>query len=374
MINKYIDIQRTSYLQNIKNTFGGIVFGIILFICSFILLWWNEGNAVRLSQKENFITENITILSSTTADRNNDERLIMVKGTVFTDETLSDATLSVNNALNLKRIVEMYQWIENESTQTKNNLGGSTTQTTTYSYEKKWSSQEHNSNNFHNKEYENPKFTIHSGTISANNATLGDFTINHNQISKIKDYRSLYKLTPSNQYQISDKYYYQGNDPENPEIGDIRISYKYVPSGIDISIIGKQNYNNTITEMPTKSGEIYIQYDGNYSYDEMINQYKNNNKFLTKLLRVAGWLLMYVALLLLINPINVLLQFIPILSKITNAISSFLLLGISFALSIITIAIAWLAYKPLISIALFMLVFAIFHYYKQRSKNQKTEV
>ena len=57
MENKYIETTTTTYGQNVKNSFGGIILGLILFIASFALLWWNEGNSVRLIQKGDYITK-----------------------------------------------------------------------------------------------------------------------------------------------------------------------------------------------------------------------------------------------------------------------------------------------------------------------------
>ena len=48
MVDNYTETTRISYGQNIRDSFVGVLFGIILFFASFILLWLNEGNSVRL--------------------------------------------------------------------------------------------------------------------------------------------------------------------------------------------------------------------------------------------------------------------------------------------------------------------------------------
>ncbi len=120
-----------------KNSFAGAVLGLILFIASFVLLWWKEGNRIKLTQKEDFIMENTIILQSDSEKRKNDDKLVMINGSVVAKETLTDSILSIDNALNLKQIVEMYQWVETQRTKKQNNMGGSTTKTTTYSYKAK---------------------------------------------------------------------------------------------------------------------------------------------------------------------------------------------------------------------------------------------
>ena len=160
MADQFTEIRRVSYFDNIKKSFGGMIFGFILFLASFVLLWWNEGNRVSLSQKEDLISEKTIVLSSPIINRENDNALVMISGPVYSNETLSDPMISVNNALNLKRDVEMYQWVEKKNTKKHNSFGGSTTEITNYSYQKMWDKEEHTSDNFHMAEYQNPKFTI----------------------------------------------------------------------------------------------------------------------------------------------------------------------------------------------------------------------
>ena len=46
----YTETTRTSYGQRVKNSFGGIVSGILLIIIGTVLLWWNEGRAVKTTR------------------------------------------------------------------------------------------------------------------------------------------------------------------------------------------------------------------------------------------------------------------------------------------------------------------------------------
>ena len=369
MADQFTEIRRVSYFDNIKKSFGGMIFGFILFLASFVLLWWNEGNRVSLSQKEDLISEKTIVLSSPIINRENDNALVMISGPVYSNETLSDPMISVNNALNLKRDVEMYQWVEKKNTKKHNSFGGSTTEITNYSYQKMWDKEEHNSDNFHMAEYQNPKFTIRSKLISSNTAIMGDFIIRQHQISKIENYRQIDKLTENKNYSIVDNYYYKGKDASAPEIGDIRISYTYVPSGVSVSIIGQQNQDNSITI--SKNEQIYLQYDGDYSLDEMLNKYKTENQLLTFGLRFVGWLIMFIGLLLLVNPIVTISKFIPFLSSIIGFISSFFLLILSLVLSLVTIAVAWLTYRPIIAIILFAFIFGILYYFRKYLRKKK---
>lgn len=372
MDNKFTEVATLTYGQNIKNSFSLVIFGIILFIASFFLLWWNEGNSVRLIEKEDFINKNAIAVNSTAINRSNDMKLIATNGSVYTDETLSDFMVTIDKALNLKRTVEMYQWIEKKHERKQKNMGGSTTKTTTYTYEKKWDDSVHNSNRFKQAGYTNPKFTFKSKALTVNRAKMGDFKLNSDQISQIGGYRRINRLEDRVDYKIIDNYYYKGNDYSNPEVGDIRISYNYVPSGASISIIGQQNWDNSIGEMSTKNGPLYLQYDGILSLDEMLNKFKKSNMITTFVLRLGGFLMMYAALRMLTSPLLAIAGFIPILSEIAEFISSFMLGILAVTLTLLTIAIAWFAYRPVITILLIVSIGLIIYEAKRYIQNKKS--
>ena len=372
MENNYTETSTISYGQNLKNSFGGVVVGIILFFASFVLLWWNEGNSVRLIQSEDFIRKNAIEADSNMINRSNDTKLIATNGSVYTDETLSDSMVTMAKALKLNRTVEMYQWIEKQSSEEHKNFNGSTTKTTTYSYEKTWDQTEHNSDRFKRAEYHNPKFIYRSKNLSATSGMMGNFKINKKQILRISSYKNLEDLKPLKGFEIVDNYYYKGHDYSNPEIGDIRISYNYVPSGADISIIGQQNSDNTIGEIQTKKGPLYIQYDGILNLDNMLNKYKKSNTLLTYGLRLLGFMMMYIGLQMLVNPIVAIARIIPFLSEIIEFISSFILGTVALILSLLTIAIAWFMYRPIFAISLLILIGIMIYYIKQYVQKKKT--
>lgn len=49
----YTETTTTTYGQRVKKSFGGIGSGILLFIVGTILLWWNEGRAVKTTKMLN---------------------------------------------------------------------------------------------------------------------------------------------------------------------------------------------------------------------------------------------------------------------------------------------------------------------------------
>lgn len=372
MNESYTKVTNTSYLDNIKNSIFGVIIGIVLFIASFVVLWMNEGNCVKQIDKANYIEKNAIEIESNNFNEENNNLLIATNGTAVVKNILSDGILDIENALVLDRNVEMYQWVEDKKTETKDNMGGSTTTTTTYTYSKKWSSTEHDSTRFEKSGYDNPPFEIESKKYSADSADFGQFFLDKEQIYKIKANKEFIDLPYSSKYSIVDGKYYSGDNYNKPQIGDLRISYTYAPSGTEVSIIGQQNPNYTISPLKLKKGNIYLQYNGLFDKEEMVNKFKTQNTITTFIFRFVGWLLMFIGLNLIINPIITVLKIIPVLANIANFLTGIILFLISLILSLLTVAIAWFAYRPLMAIMLLIIIAGLIYLIKiSLSKNKK---
>ena len=372
MDDRFTETTTVSYWENIKNSFFSALFGIVFIIAAFCLLWWNEGNFAALIQKESYIKKNAVAVNSDILEKSNNSKLIFTNGRVYTSGALSDSYISINKALKLKRNVEMYQWVESKSRRDHKNKGGSVTKTTTYYYRKKWDSEEHDSSKFKKQEYKNPSFTIKSETLTANSASMGAFELNKSQIDLMKSCKTINNLPKIDGYKIAGNYYYKGKDISNPEIGDIRISYQFVPSGSAISVVGRQD-NNTIVEMPYKKGGIYVQYDGLLTLEQMNEKYKEDNRTTTIIIRIVGIIMMFIGLCALTEPLIAISGYFPGLSHVLEGLTKFLMFLVALVLSILTISIAWLVYRPLLSISLIILAGAIVYYVKKHIHKKKAE-
>ena len=111
---------------------------------------------------------------------------------------------------------------------------------------------------------------------------------------------------------------------------------------------GKQSWNTT-----SRGGEILELEIGTFSADEMFSKAEASNRMLTWILRLVGFILMFVGFLLVLRPLSVVADVIPFLGNIVGAgaaIIAFLLAG---TLSLITIGVAWIVYRPVLAVALF---------------------
>ena len=91
---------------------------------------------------------------------------------------------------------------------------------------------------------------------------------------------------------------------------------------------------------------------GTKSASAMFEQMQAENTMMTWILRVVGYVLMAIGIGLCFKPLVVLFDILPILGSFVSLITSVVGFAIATPLTLITIAIAWVAYRPLFGIAL----------------------
>lgn len=104
----YTETTTTTYGQRVKKSFGGIGSGILLFIVGTILLWWNEGRAVKTTKMLNEaagVTVEMTDIG--TIDPQFDGKLVHATGMTATIDSLIDSDFGVGvTAVKFNRKVE----------------------------------------------------------------------------------------------------------------------------------------------------------------------------------------------------------------------------------------------------------------------------
>ncbi|MCL2623182.1 MAG: TMEM43 family protein [Planctomycetaceae bacterium] len=146
----YTVTKTTGWFERLGNSFGGILFGIVLFLIGTGLLWWNEGRFVKtqtaLNEAQGVVQELDDISK---ADSANNGKLVHATGDAVTADILEDSAFGISvNAIRLDRAVEYYQWTEDSKTETTQKLGGGEEKVTTYTYRKDWVASPVNSSRF----------------------------------------------------------------------------------------------------------------------------------------------------------------------------------------------------------------------------------
>lgn len=356
-MDDYTEITSESWFSRIADSIKGILFGFILFIIAFLLLWWNEGNSV---ERYNSLKEGQSIVVSvaaTAVDPANNGKLVHTQGMATTEEILQDNEFGVSApAIKLQRVVAMYQWKETEKSETKEQVGGSKTTKKTYSYDKDWSDDEINSSQFKQASgHSNPSMPYKSQTFQAQDVSLGAFKLNADQISRVSGEQDFSIQNVQAPAQLAGQKltatgtgFYLGNNAASPQIGDLKISFKVVKPA-DVSIVAQQQ-GNSFAAYPTKAGStVDLLEMGLMDANAMFAIAQSENTLITWAIRIGGFLLMWIGLSMMLKPLSVLAAVLPFLGDLIAMGTGIFAFLLSLPFTMITIAVAWIAYRPLLA-------------------------
>lgn len=390
----YTETTTVGYGKRLSGSLKGILIGFLLFIVGTVLLWWNEGRAVKTARSikgayEQTIKESPD-LSSVNSDLNG--KMICVSGLATTNDLVIDQFFGVSaNAIRIERKVEFYQWVERSETKTEDKVGGKQEKTTTYNYNKEWVSAPVESAGFHDSNYKGKNTvvinSIRSEKMQAQNVTVGAYTLPQSMVSSISGGKQMsISLSAEKQDElnkavaqalgqgdgqfvtISGNQIYLGKNSNSPEIGDVRISFTQVdPATVTVWAKVKDNtFEKFVASNDYSVGGLYM---GAKTLDELKEQSESANSVLTWLFRIVGLVLVYFGFKGIFNIVVTLLKVLPFLAKIANVGVSIVCGVLGFAWSLIIIAIAWLFYRPILAIILIAIVVGLFVFLSKRSKD-----
>jgi hypothetical protein len=367
MPDVFTETTSRSWFSRMGNSFAGVIFGIVLFLGAFVVLWTNEGRSVQTAQALDETKKTVISLAAPEVKVENEGKLVHLTGAAQTSEVLQDPQIGVKAAaIKLVREVEMYQWVEKTESKTKDKIGGGQETTTTYTYVKEWSSNAAKSSDFkHPAEHLNPPMNYSSDSYIAKDVALGQFKLSPGLIGRIGVAQDLTltdsdlnALSGSLQYraQLIDSYLYIGGngayDPAESRVGDYRIRYRIAPPEVTVSIISKQ-IGSTFEPYSAKNGRlIELLQTGAASADSMVQAAQAENKMFTWILRLVGFIMMFIGLTTILKPLATAGAVLPLLGRIIGAGSGFIAFLVALGFSLITIAIAWVAARPLLGVSL----------------------
>ncbi len=157
--DSFSEVSSQSWLGRLGESIKGVIFGFILFVLAFPLLWWNEGRTIRTARGLQELGHAVVSVEADRVDPANNDKPVHITAQATSDETLTDTVFNVAaKGIKLARRVSMYQWREHQRSETKKKLGGGTETVTTYTYDKGWSGDPQNSSG--SKQFE---FHVQSG-------------------------------------------------------------------------------------------------------------------------------------------------------------------------------------------------------------------
>jgi hypothetical protein len=366
MPDTFIEKTSQSWFSRIGGAFAGVLVGIILILAAFPLLWWNEGRAVRTAQGLAEGAGAVVSVASESVDVSREGSLVHVSGLATTTDTPTDEEFGVSApALMLVRSVEMFQWREEKKSEKRKKLGGGEETTTTYTYKTGWSGTAVDSAEFRQPDgHRNPgPLPWESKTIVAERVTLGAFTLPRELVATIAAREALHVdasgagRAAALGAKVADGTLYRGAHPDAPAVGDVRIQYEVVKPLV-VSIVAVQR-GSSFDAYRTKTGTtILLLEKGTVAADAMFKAAESSNRITAWVLRGVGLFLMFLGLFLVLRPIAVLGSVLPILGSILSGGIGFVAFFVALALSLVTISLAWLAYRPMLAIGLLVVAAA----------------
>ena len=295
-----------------------IIIGVLLILSSVLLIGYSEYKVIKILMNRDNLNNEINEVKSTMVDKNNNDKLIFMNGYLILNKDLEDKEFNVSvRTSKLERVVEIYQYKETKEDDE------------TYSYETDWYSEIIDSSEFKNDGFDNPSSMKYENKTYYNDTYLGAFKLDDKEIDELGlDSRYLdldSEFASKNGFNISNEYYTTSKDIDFPEVGDIRISFRYNSSS-SVSVIAKQN-NDTLSEYKLNDLLIKKIYNGKLSKDEVIKD---------------------------IYPLSLVLNILVIVASIIFSIVGFKILNIkiiySFILSLFIITVMFFKYNLIITI------------------------
>lgn len=425
MVDKVTVSSHNSYGSRVGNSFKAILWGIILVWISIWLLIWNEKNFV---EQRAALDEWASIVQEAVIDQINSEldwsEIHVSWQTASDDETLRDDVFwVVTDDLKLIRIVEMYQWYEDEDTECHDNYWWSEDCETTYTYDTKWSENAIDSNDFYQtSNHENPTIREYeSNEWVKNPITLGAYTLTDTFIDKLVNYRTInlseqeivtpekYKNSTveqvtqtvettettvednNNSYLYGDseenntanttestneRFHINGNqiyiwlDPTKPAVWDLRITFSSVKPGT-VSVIWKQVNSELTSYTASNWRPIALLEEWSVTAADMFLHAQQANKNMTWLLRLLWLFLMYCGFAAMFKFIETIAKVLPFLANIIWVWTGLIALWLTLVVWFVTIWIAWIAVRPVVWISCLVVAVAWIFLLVKSKKNKK---
>ncbi len=354
--DSFTSVTQQSWGSRLSQSVSGMVIGAIFFLGAFPLLYWNEGRAVDRAKTLEQGAALVISVAADDVDPGHEGKLVHTSGLATTDEQLTDPEFNITeNAIALQREVEMYQWIEEQHSETREKLGGGTETVTSYTYRKGWSASLQQSSGFRQPEgHRNPTaMALTSSSHRAERVMLGAYRLAEGQIDRIDKAQSLPLAERALPPRLANKpltrqgdTLFLGERPSDPQVGDLRVKFEVVRP-TTISVVAQQR-GSSFTPFSTETGSISLLEYGDMPAAAMFQSAQTSNTILTWVLRLVGFLVMFIGIKVVLAPLRTLAAVVPLFASVVGFISGTVAFLLAAALSLVVIAVAWLAARPLL--------------------------
>lgn len=350
------------WLGKLTGSIKGILIGLLFFLGSFVLLYINEGRAdISMVAKDAISIDSAAVASDY------EDQLVVTTGDITATSLLGDLYLKEGDYVYLRRDVEVYAW--DEEVQTDKN-----DDTKTYSYKKVWTSSPEDSSKFKQTEHMNISPLVEDESFIADGVKVGVYEVDLDKMTlpsletvKLSDenvlpggrmldeYEEYFERIEDIPAEVSGDYIYKGfGTVEAPEIGDVRIKYSALNVGEEITVFGVLKGNAIKTYVDGNKNKLYRAFLG--TAEESVAQMSDEHNTSIWLLRVLGFILMWIGLGTMLGPISAALDFVPLVGSLSRSLIGIVTFIIAGILTVLTVFLSMIMHN-IFALVILVLVF-----------------
>ena len=384
----FTETTNRSWFSRLGGGIAGFFIGIIIVIAAIVILFMNEGWSVNTYRALVEGAGIVKTVDSAAVDPTNEGKLIHITGAVTVSEVPTDNNFGITaeGAVSLVRNVDMYQWVEESKSETKTKIGGGEETVTTYTYSRDWRPDYVDSSKFKQPDgHFNPQPAIEKDSFVVAQANVGAFQVAGDKLASLGESKQL-NLTNADAETfksgiatnlpigVNAGTVYVGQSVSNPQVGDMKISYERTDIS-QASFVAAQ-HNSGLTDYKTSNGNtIFLSAAGDQTAPKMFETAQTENTIFTWLIRVGGLFGIFIGFVMTFSIFGIIGDVIPFVGSIIRFGTSLVAFLLTIVIGPLVIAIAWFAYRPLLSIGILavaaVIVGAIL--YLRRGKAAATE-
>jgi hypothetical protein len=238
---------------------------------------------------------------------------------------------------------------------------------TEYRYEQRWEDEAIDSSEFAQPAgHANPGAMPYSSqTRRAEAVRLGGFGLASEVAAQIGGWRD---VTPAQvtlppnlaaSFRTAGEWFTTSADPARPALGDVRVRFEMVPAGM-VSVVARQQGDMLVPHATGAGEELALVERGQHEAGAMFDAEGSRNSTLGWILRLVGFGLAWVGFNLLLRPLVVLADVVPLFGRLAGFGTALLAGVLALLTSLLGIGGGWLWHRPwLLGLVLLAIVAAV---------------
>lgn len=364
----------------------GFFLGPAILAMAAYLLFNNEGDYLNTAQALDELQPLVQHVENTsTPDAALEGKPVHLSGTASTQDVLVDEAYGVQTqGIMLRRNVQYLQWVEKKkkrvgddkkpSYMTDTEYRRSRDNEWIYSYHRAWVNNPINSATFHHEEYRSANYTHYKADTQeqcATNVQVGCYKLTKSQISRITSdgKRVTPQLVPETlkkHAMLYGEYLFIGRapegssyyplNPEEPSVGDVRISWRQTSPQRPVSLVAIQKGDSFEPYTATNGTVIDLFYTDTLGLPQCFEEARTTNTMNLWMVRMGGWLMFWGAFACMLKPLA---GMVPVCRKLAEAGAVVISLLLGTIGSLLTISISWLFCRPHLAVVTLLVMIAL---------------